>query len=183
VRAIAVDIGPGLFTGMRVGIAAAKALASGLRVPMIGLSSLDLLAYPHRCSNRLVVAALDARRGEVFTAPYRHVPGGMQRLGPYRVSRPDVLASELEAGGEETLIVGDGARRYADIFEPMKHVDVGTVGTQYPSPADLVELAHPRALREEFVAPSELRAMYLRKPDADEAWATALGRETSEGRR
>lgn len=177
VRAVAVDVGPGLFTGLRVGIATAKALAFGLRVPMIGLSSLDLLAYPHRRSDRLVVAALDARRGEVFSAVYRQVPGGMQRLGPYRVCRPDVLASELQAGGEETLIVGDGARRYEEVFGAIKRAELGTVGDQYPSPSDLVELAHPRALREEFVAPSELRAMYLRKPDADEAWAASLGRE------
>jgi tRNA threonylcarbamoyladenosine biosynthesis protein TsaB len=177
VRAVAVDIGPGLFTGLRVGIAAAKAFAFALRVPMIGLSSLDLLAYAHRWSNRLVVAVLDARRGEVFTASYRQVPAGIQRLGPYRVCGPEVLVSELEAGGEETLLVGDGALRYAGIFGSMKQVEVGTVGGQYPSPRDLVELAHPRALREEFVAPSELRAMYLRKPDADEAWAATLGRE------
>jgi tRNA threonylcarbamoyladenosine biosynthesis protein TsaB len=183
VRAIAVDVGPGLFTGLRVGIATAKALAFALRVPMIGLSSLDLLAYAHRLSNRLVVAALDARRGEVFTAPYRHVPAGVQRLAPYRVCSPEVLATELQAGGEEALVVGDGARRYADIFEPIKHVELGTVGGQYPSPADLVELAHPRALREEFVTPSELRAMYLRKPDADEAWAAALGQGASGGLR
>ncbi len=175
VRAVAVDVGPGLFTGLRVGIATAKALAFGLRVPMIGLSSLDLLAYAHRWSNKLVVPALDARRAEVFTAPYRQVPGGMQRLGPYRVCSPEVLASELQAGGEDALVVGDGALRYADTFESIKHVEMGTVGGQYPSPCDLVELAHPRALREEFVTPSELRAMYLRKPDADEAWAATLG--------
>lgn len=177
VRAVAVDVGPGLFTGLRVGIATAKALAFGLRVPMIGLSSLDLLAYPHRRSNRLVVAALDARRGEVFCALYRQVPGGVQRLGPYRVCSPDLLASELQAGGEETLIVGDGALRYADVFASIQHAELGTVGDQYPSPAALVELAHPRALREEFVPPSDLRALYLRKPDADEAWAASLGRE------
>jgi tRNA threonylcarbamoyladenosine biosynthesis protein TsaB len=176
VRAVAVDVGPGLFTGLRVGIAAAKALAFGLRVPMIGLSSLDLLAYHHRWSSRLVVAALDARRGEVFTAPYRQVPGGTQRLGPYRVCSPDGLACELEAGGEDALVVGDGALRYAELFGAIRGVELGTVGGQYPSPVDLVELAHPRALREEFVTPSEVRAMYLRKPDADEVWAGALER-------
>ncbi len=176
VGAIAVDIGPGLFTGLRVGIATAKALAFGLRIPVIGFSSLDLLAYPHRRSHRLIVSVLDARRGEVFTASYRQVPGGVQRLTDYRVCGPEALAADLQAAGQEALVVGDGALRYAAAFEDVGHVELGTVGAKYPSPADLVELAHPHALREEFVSPSELHAMYLRKPDADEAWASSLGR-------
>src|SRR3954469_5806290 len=71
VSIVAVDTGPGLFTGLRVGIATAKAIASALRVPMIGLSSLDLLAFPLRNSNRLIVPVIDAKRGEVFSAMYR----------------------------------------------------------------------------------------------------------------
>ncbi len=59
---IAIDIGPGLFTGMRVGIAAAKALALGLRLPMIPISSLDLLAFAHRHSDSVVVPVIDARK-------------------------------------------------------------------------------------------------------------------------
>jgi tRNA threonylcarbamoyladenosine biosynthesis protein TsaB len=176
VGAIAVDVGPGLFTGLRVGIATAKALAFGLRVPVVGFSSLDLLAHPHRGSHRLIVAVLDARRGEVFTASYRQVPGGVQRVTDYRVCAPEALAAELQADRQEALVVGDGAQRYAAAFDGVDHVELGSAGCKYPSPADLVELARPRVLREEFVSPGELRAMYLRKPDADEAWASALGR-------
>jgi tRNA threonylcarbamoyladenosine biosynthesis protein TsaB len=77
---IAVDVGPGLFTGLRVGVATAKALAQALHVPMLGLSSLDLLAFPVRSSRRLIAAVIDGRRGEVFCAFYRQVPGGLQRL-------------------------------------------------------------------------------------------------------
>ena len=58
---IAVDIGPGMFTGMRVGISAAKAMAQALRIPMIGISSLDLLAFPCRHTDRVVVPVIDAR--------------------------------------------------------------------------------------------------------------------------
>ena len=77
---IAVDVGPGLFTGMRVGLAAGKALAQALRMPMIGISSLDLLAFPHRRADRVVVPVIDARKGEVFYAMYRQVPGGVQQV-------------------------------------------------------------------------------------------------------
>ena len=114
ISVVAVDIGPGLFTGLRVGISAAMATAFALGVPMIGVSSLDLLAFPVRHSPRLIVAAIDARRGEVFHAFYRQVPGGVQRITEPAVANPEDLSSELLARGEECLLVGDGALRYAD---------------------------------------------------------------------
>ena len=168
---VAVDIGPGLFTGLRVGIATAKAMASALRVPVIGLSSLDLLAHQVRHSPRLIVPVIDGKRGEVFSATYRHVQGGIQRLSEPRVGTAADLANELRAHREEALLVGDGALRYADVLsEDSGQIELGQVGTQWPSAADLVELAQPRALREEFVQPWELEPLYLRKSDAEINW-------------
>jgi tRNA threonylcarbamoyladenosine biosynthesis protein TsaB len=172
VSAVAVDIGPGLFTGLRVGLATAKALASALRVPMVGLASLDLLVYPERRTDRLMAAMVDARRGEVFWALYRHVPGGVQRLTPYAVSPPADVASELMARGEDCLAIGDGALRYADLLDEVTHVEVGSVGNAFPSAAVLVELAHPLALREQFVQVGDVHPLYLRKADVRINWET-----------
>jgi tRNA threonylcarbamoyladenosine biosynthesis protein TsaB len=172
---VAVDVGPGLFTGLRVGIATGKAMAHALRVPMIGVSSLDLVAFPVRWSPRLVVVAIDARRGEVFAASYRQVPGGIQRLGESRVCSPDDLASDLVATGEDALLVGDGALRYCESFTELGMVEVADQGLAHPSAASLVQLAHAQALREEFVQPSDLEPLYLRKPDAEVNWATRDG--------
>jgi tRNA threonylcarbamoyladenosine biosynthesis protein TsaB len=171
ISAIAVDVGPGLFTGMRVGVATGKAMAHALRVPMIGLSSLDLLAFPVRHTSRLIAAVIDARKGEVFTALYRQVPGGIQRLSPYRICTPHELASELMARDEDCLVVGDGGLRYREVLENPGGVEVGEVGLAYPSANALVELAHPRAIREEFVQSWELELLYLRKSDAEINWS------------
>lgn len=172
ISVVAVDLGPGLYTGLRVGIASAMATAYGLGAPMIGVSSLDLLAFPVRFSSKLIVAAIDARRGELFTAFYRQVPGGVQRMTDYQVHRPDDLASELIATGDDILMVGDGAHRYSDTFDELNKVEIVHKGLSYPGAESLVELAHARALREEFVKPSELRPLYLRKPDAEVNWVT-----------
>jgi tRNA threonylcarbamoyladenosine biosynthesis protein TsaB len=172
---VAVDLGPGLFTGLRVGIATAKAMAHALRVPMIGVTSLDLLAFPVRWSPRLVVAAIDARRGEVFTASYRQVPRGIQRLGDFKVCSPDELATDLLAQRDDILLVGDGALRYANRFEDLTGAELADQGLAYPSPASLVQLAHAQALREEFVKPWELQPLYLRAPDAAINWAMRDG--------
>ena len=168
ISVVAVDLGPGLFTGLRVGISAAMATAFALGVPMIGVSSLDLLAFPVRHSPRLIVAAIDARRGEVFHAFYRQVPGGVQRVTEPAVSAPGDLASELLARGEEALLVGDGALRYADVFRDLRGVEDAEPGLAHPTAASLVQLAHAKALREEFVPASDLSPIYLRTPDATE---------------
>ncbi|MEA3019486.1 MAG: tRNA threonylcarbamoyladenosine biosynthesis protein TsaB [Actinomycetota bacterium] len=172
IGAISVDVGPGLFTGLRVGVATAKAMASALRVPVVGVSSLDLLAFPLRWSNRRIVSVVDARRGEVFYASYRQVPGGVQRLSDPQVGSPDQLCSEMQATGEDCLAVGDGARRYADLLCDLIKVEIADAGMAYPSPASLVQLAHARALREEFVNPWEVQPVYLRKADAEINWST-----------
>lgn len=167
---IAVDVGPGLYTGMRVGLATAKALALALRIPMIGISSLDLLAFPHRRSDRVIVPVVDARKGEVFYAMYRQVPGGLQQVAEPTVGPVDELVADLLARSQEALCVGDGALRYANEILEGYHCEIAD--DAHPSAGPLVQLAHARALREEWVSPGEIRPIYLRQPDAQINWAT-----------
>ncbi len=176
VAVVAVDVGPGLFTGMRVGLAAAKAIAQALRVPMIGVSSLDLVAFPLRHCDRTIVAMIDARKGEVFSAFYRAAPGGVQRVTEPTVGSVSDVVGEIVARGQETICVGDGALRYAaEIVAEATKVEIGDQWQAAPSAATLVQLAHPRALREEWVNPWELQPMYLRLPDAQINWTTRGG--------
>lgn len=161
VGAVAVDIGPGMFTGVRVGVATGKAMAQALRVPMVGLESLDLLAFPVRYTDRVIAAVLDARRDEVYTALYRPVPGGVQRFSEPAVCSPDELAGTLMALGEDVLAVGDGAVRYGDMLRRLGDVEVDA-SHPFPSAASLVSLAHAQAVREEFVQPWEVNPVYLR---------------------
>ncbi len=175
ISCVAVDHGPGLFTGLRVGVASGKAVAQALRVPMIAVSSLDLLAFPLRFTGRRIAAVIDARRSEVFWAFYRAVPGGVQRMSEPAVSTPDELAAELLARGGETLLVGDGAIRYAQHLGDIAGVDIAGGDHAYPSARSLVQLAHARALREEWVRPHEVELLYLRKPDAEINWSTREG--------
>lgn len=175
ISVVAIDIGPGLFTGLRVGIAAAKSMALALRVPMIGISSLDLLAWPVRHTSREIVAVIDARRGEVFHARYRPTPGGVQRISGPSVTAPRDLRADLEASDAEYLLVGDGALRYASEWSGLVRAELAEQYLAYPNAASLVQLAHARAIREDFVQPWELEPLYLRPPDAEINWVTRDG--------
>ena len=166
ISVVAVEIGPGLYTGLRVGVTSAISIAFGLNVPMIGVTSLDLVAYPIRHCHKLIVAAVDARRDEIFHANYRQVPAGIQRISEPSVISPEDLSAELLATNDEVQLVGDGAIRYADHFKDLKGVEPAEPGLAFPSASSLVQLAHAKALREDFIKPSELKPLYLRKPDA-----------------
>lgn len=171
--AIAVGTGPGLFTGLRVGVTTATTMASALRIPVVGVPSLDLVAYPLRHTTRTVAAVLDARRHEVFWALYEPVPGGLQRISDYEVGSPDTLCSDLTARPGEHLVAGAGVLAYADRFEPLEHVELAGPAHSSPDAAALVELAAARVEREEFSPPSEVRPLYLRRSDAEINWDRA----------
>jgi tRNA threonylcarbamoyladenosine biosynthesis protein TsaB len=175
ISCVAVDNGPGLFTGLRVGVASGKAIAQALRVPMITVSSLDLLAFPLRYTRRRIAAVIDARRSEVFWAFYRQVPGGVQRVSEPAVGTPDELVAELVADPGETLLCGDGAARYASHFAGLPRVELAGGDHAYPSARALVQLAHARALREEWIRPHEVEMLYLRRPDAEINWSMREG--------
>jgi tRNA threonylcarbamoyladenosine biosynthesis protein TsaB len=168
--AIAVGQGPGLFTGLRVGVTTAKVMAQALRIPVVPIPTLDLVAYPLRHTSRLIVAVLDARRKEVFHAGYHAVPGGVQRAWDYTVATPAELVAELETCTTGILLAGDGVARFRAEFAELEHAETAGAEHSTPSVAALVELATARMRREEFEQPWDVHPLYLRQSDAEIEW-------------
>jgi|SRR5437588_3670909 len=124
VELIAVGVGPGTFTGLRIGIATARALAQALSVPVIGVSTLQSLALrarAHRGVDDLdaVAAVLDARRKEVFAAAWRigEVEDRDRALLPAAAFAPEALAAELPRLGARVLAIGEGAVEFRSELE------------------------------------------------------------------
>jgi tRNA threonylcarbamoyladenosine biosynthesis protein TsaB len=173
---VAVGLGPGLFTGLRVGVATAKTLAHTLSVPVVGFSSLDLLAYGVRYTRRSICACIDARRKEVFWAFYRPVPGGVQRITDFRVAAPEHCVNEIEARAEPVLAVGNGPLVYRSAFESLgDRIEFAGIADSSPTAVALTELAVRRFEREDSDRLSELKPLYIRKSDAEVTWER-LGR-------
>jgi tRNA threonylcarbamoyladenosine biosynthesis protein TsaB len=174
VGGIAIGLGPGLFTGLRVGVATARTLAQVLGVPIVGIASLDVLAFSVRYTRWRIGAATDGKRGEIFYAFYRQVPGGVARESGYSVGPPERLAAELEASGEETLLVGGGALLYRrQIEEGGGRPEFASLSRAFPDAESLLELALPRFHREETSRPGDVVPYYVRKSDAEIDWARA----------
>lgn len=173
---VAVGLGPGLFTGLRVGVATAKALAQTLVLPIAGFASLDLMAYAVRYTRKSICACIDARRKEVFWAFYRPVRGGVQRLTEFRCANAEHCANEIVARGEQVLLVGNGPLVYRAMFDRLgEQAEYAGISDCAPRAVALTELAVRRFEREDSDRVVDLRPLYIRKSDAEITWEK-LGR-------
>jgi tRNA threonylcarbamoyladenosine biosynthesis protein TsaB len=168
---ISVGLGPGMFTGLRVGVATGKALAQALNISIIGLSSLDVLAYSVRYARRAICTCVDARRNEVYWAFYRSAPGGVQRATEFRCAPVEHCVNEVEARGEAVLVVGNGPYLYPKEFEVLgPNLELAGPSDSTPTAARLVELAVTRLMREDSDTLTDVRPLYIRKSDAEITW-------------
>ncbi|MGW4291988.1 tRNA (adenosine(37)-N6)-threonylcarbamoyltransferase complex dimerization subunit type 1 TsaB [Micromonospora chersina] len=152
--AIVAGLGPGPFTGLRVGLVTAATMGQVLGIPTYGVCSLDGIGHPV-AAGEPVLAASDARRREVYWAVY---DGAGQRIAGPNVDTPAV-AAERARDLAVTAAVGDGAHRYADVL--------GLPVREEPRYPDAVALARLAAERIRAGAPGEpLTPLYLRRPDA-----------------
>lgn len=107
---IAVSHGPGSFTGLRIGVSAAKGLAWTLELPCCGVSTLLAMAQNLRHMDATVICAMDARRNQVYNAVFRAEKGQLRRLCEDRAIGLAQLAEELQNDSSHKIVVGDGAQ-------------------------------------------------------------------------
>lgn len=163
---VVVDVGPGLFTGLRVGVATAKGLHVATGVGLVGVQSTDVLAQS-ACEagiEGVVIAVVDVRRGEVVAARYRCAPSGATLLEGQRLVAPAALATALGGLGERVVAVGDGSTRHRDVLEGVAVVRADLV---VPSPAAAIRLCRRRlAAGEAPVGHGDVHPWYAREADA-----------------
>ena len=165
---IAVGVGPGTFTGLRIGIATAQALARSRGLPLVGVHTLTSLAYAAHAAERPRLALIDARRGELFAAGW---PAGADpstaaaAIGPL-VLAPERLGDVVAELRETPLAIGDGAIKFSPMLER-----AGAAVPPESSPLHRVSALSHCALAARSPDPGEppeaVRPLYLRLPDAE----------------
>jgi tRNA threonylcarbamoyladenosine biosynthesis protein TsaB len=178
---IGVGTGPGTFTGLRIGVTTARALAQATGAELSGVSTLRTLAagafeggagaFERGAGARPVLSVIDARRGEAFAATYRigGAPGGVEQMTPPRAVAPEVLgglvkAADPELAPSQWMAVGDGAIRFREHLEQAR-IDVP------PDDSAVHRVSAGALCRLAATGPAvslwKLTPDYLRVPDAD----------------
>lgn len=170
IDAVAVDVGPGPFTGIRAGIATAQAFAAGVGAPIVAVSSLTVQALRAATGHRRVWSVVDVRRGQVAAAPYRPLPGGVAPDGPAEVLGSEEFRAILDAEESDTLVVGDWQALPETMWGGLHRVRRGR--PRYPSADVMLEIAAIRAAHGDFIASEDLRPDYMREPDVQINWRT-----------
>ena len=167
---LAISVGPGSFTGLRVGVASWKGLAFGTKAPLVGVPTLSAMARRMGPGAGIVAPVLDARMQEVFAAAY-DVSSGM----------PKVVMEEMVVGiGElleqlpdNALVFGDGVLRYRpDVEAHPKRFRIAPAQFHHPSAAAVAFEAHARLAKGASTDASTVVPMYLRKSQAEELRAS-----------
>lgn len=161
IDAFAVGLGPGSFTGLRIGITFVKGLAFATEKPVAGVPTLDLLALNAPPFSGQVVPVLDAKKQQVYWARYRRREDeGLKKLGAYAVGPLEGLIEELEG---EVFFVGDGARLYEKEIRSVRKIQAsfGDPELDVPKPEALACLAMREALHGRWIKPEALEPLYL----------------------
>lgn len=160
---VSAGLGPGSFTGIRIGLSTAIGLAQTLRVPFAGISGLDALAHQHAYLGGRIGVMMDAQRGQVYYAEYASPRGRIRRVGPARLWYPRDLKSILPRAG--IRFIGDGAKRYGEelnsIFHAWEVID--------SSPFLAVPIGQMAIARKRYWCTGDYLVcdpLYIRPPDA-----------------
>lgn len=169
IDAVAVTSGPGSFTGLRIGVTAAKALALALQVPIVGVPTLDVMAHAMVFTDYLICPIMDARRNQVYTSLYQWQENELNRLTEHMAADIEEYVSGLNEREEKIIFLGDGVDVYKEkitnilgdkaVFAPsfcnMQHASVL---------ADIAAKLYNEGKAED---PSLFVPMYLRKSQAE----------------
>lgn len=167
IDALAVNRGPGSFTGVRIGISTVKGLAAAAGIPLVGVSGLAALAWQAVPTARVICPMLDARRKEVYCARYICKAGEIVCLAPESVCSPEDAVRDLQ---KPCVLIGDGALTYRSRLEAVLGKDFQIVPPfQHPIRAGAIAFAaRPRLARAENdlsrLVPVYLRPSYAQEP-------------------
>lgn len=176
IDAVAVNAGPGSFTGVRIGVAAAKGLAFAHKLPCVAVSTLESMAYNMLGCDGIVCALMDARCGQVYNALFRVTGNSVERLCDDRAIALSALQTELQGCAERIVLVGDGAAiGFKSLSELPCNVLLAPMNKVNQTAASVALAAFERLQAGDTCTPAALMPVYLRLPQAQRELNKKMG--------
>ncbi len=167
-EAIAVAAGPGSFTGLRIGVAAAKGLAWAQELPCCGVSTLEAMAQNAAHMDALVICAMDARRSQIYNALFLASHGTLTRLCPDRAIALETLFEEIKDDPRPKVIVGDGAQlTYNYLNQKEIPCEMAPEQIRMQNASGVGFLAQKAAAEGRLISAQDLAPVYLRLSQAE----------------
>ncbi len=170
VDGFAVSLGPGSFTGLRIGLTTVKALAWALNKPLVGIPTLDGLALNAQGVSGVVCPILNARRNEVYTCLYKlDNHNQFTKLSDYMALKPLELIEVLKSKNEQIVLLGDGVEEYAKLFkdELGDNLCILTSANRLPRASQIGYLGWKRLQKGEADNVMQISPLYIRKSEAE----------------
>jgi len=171
INGIAVSIGPGSFTGLRIGLSVAKGLCYARSLPLLGIPTLDAIAFPLKEIPYLICPVLESKKDEIYDVVFR---GGdsLHRIMDYKCEDIQSLLTRLSLLKEKIIFLGDGIKKYRDNIKEKIGKDALFIDSQLnlPIASNIAFLGLNKLKREEEDDISTLSPFYLRKSKAEIIW-------------
>lgn len=169
IDAFAISIGPGSFTGLRIGLSTAKGFSYATNKPIVPVPTLDAFARTLPFCSHFICPMLDARKNEVYTGRYKWKDNTLKKIIPETAIKPDDFLKEIK---EPTVFLGEGAKIYKKLITDTLQTNAffASVSKMSPSASSVAEIAIEKLKKGIFTDPVSLRPFYIRKSEAETHW-------------
>ena len=171
IDAIAICVGPGSFTGLRIGMATAKAMAHVNNIPLIGVNSLEILGANMDLCDRNICSILDAQRNQVYMNKYILKDDKITELEEISIKPIDELLEEISSSNEDWVLVGEAVYKYKEKIEEISNITIPSPANNITKASTLCFVARDKMLANDQVYNCyNINPMYIRKSQAEEQY-------------